>query len=224
MMVDARKVQVMLVEIWSDVICPWCAIGKARFARALDDFAHAGEVEVVFRSFELDPGAPPRRRGTMAEQLSRKYGTSVAEAQKMNDHLEEVAAVDGLVFHFDRAKPGNTLDAHRLLQYALEEGSQHDLLDALMQGYFRDGMEVSDPTWLAEAATAVGLEGDRVARILDGDAYADTVRADEERASQLGITGVPFFLIEGKYAIPGAQPIERFGMGLDRAWEKLVAA
>jgi len=214
----------MLVEIWSDVICPWCAIGKARFARAVEGFAHADEVDVVFRGFELDPGAPPLRRGTMAEQLSRKYGTSVAEAQQMNDHLEEVAAVDGLEFHFDRAKPGNTFDAHRLLQFALQRGGQHDLLGALMTGYFRDGMEVSDRARLAEVATGVGLPTDEVVRVLAGDDYADAVRADEERASQLGITGVPFFLIEGRYAIPGAQPIERFEMGLERAWDKLAAA
>lgn len=214
----------MLVEIWSDVICPWCAIGKVRFSRALEDFAHAEEVDVVFRSFELDPNAPELRRGTMAEQLARKYGMSVAEAQRTNDHLEEVATLDGLEFHFDRARPGNTFDAHRLLQFAAERGAQHDLLAALMDGYFRDGMAVSDRARLTEVATGIGLATGEVVTLLEGDAYADAVRADETRAQDLGITGVPFFLIEGKYAIPGAQPIERFGMGLDRAWDKLVAA
>jgi predicted DsbA family dithiol-disulfide isomerase len=214
----------MLVEIWSDVVCPWCAIGKARFARALDGFAHADEVEVVFRSFELDPNAPELRRGTMAEHLSRKYGMSIAEAEKTNSHLEEVAALDGLEFHFDRARPGNTFDAHRLLQFAAERGCQHELLGALMDGYFRDGMPVSDVAWLADAATGAGLSVGEVTTLLEGDAYAEAVRADEARAHDLGITGVPFFLIEGKYAIPGAQSIERFGMGLDRAWGKLIAA
>lgn len=214
----------MLVEIWSDVICPWCAIGKVRFSRALEDFAHADEVDVVFRSFELDPDAPSLRRGTMAEQLSRKYGMSLAEAQKTNDHLVEVAAVDGLEFNFDRARPGNTFDAHRLLQFAGERGAQHDLLAALMDGYFRDGMAVSDVAWLAATATGVGLSMGEVTTLLEGDTYTDAVRADEARAQELGVTGVPFFLIEGKYAIPGAQPIERFAMGLDRAWDKLVTA
>lgn len=213
----------MLVEIWSDVVCPWCAIGKTRFARALDGFAHAADVDVVYRSFELDPNAPPLRRGSMAEHLSRKYGVSVEEARKMNDHLEEVAAVDGLEFHFDRAQPGNTFDAHRLLQLALERDVQHELLGALMDGYFRDGRGVADPDWLAEVATGVGLGADEVAAVLAGDAYGDAVRDDEARAAQLNITGVPFFLIEGKFAIPGAQPIERFAMGLDRAWAKLAA-
>lgn len=214
----------MLVEIWSDLVCPWCAIGKTRFARAVEGFAHADRVEVVYRSFELDPDAPPLRRGTLAEQLARKYQMSVDEARRTNDHLEEVAAVDGLTFRFDRAKPGNTFDAHRLLQLAGERGHQHELLDAFMEGYFRDGRAVSDRDWLAEVATSIGLAGDEVAAVLDGDAFADAVRADESRAHDLGITGVPFFLIEGKFAIPGAQPVERFAMGLDRAWDKIAAA
>lgn len=214
----------MLVEIWSDVVCPWCAIGRARFAAAVDAFDHAGDVEVVYRSFELDPNAAVSRPGTMAEHLAHKYGVSVAEAQRMNDHMVEVAAVDGLEFRFDRARPGNTFDAHRLLQLALERGLQNALVDALMTGYFRDGLAVGVPDELADIAAAVGLDRAEIAEVLDGDRYAETVRADELRAHRLGITGVPFFLIEGKFAIPGAQNVERFGMGLTRAWDKITAA
>lgn len=211
----------MLVEIWSDVVCPWCAIGRARFAAAVDGFDHADEVEVVYRSFELAPNAAASRPGTMAEHLAHKYGVSVAEAERMNDHMVEVAAVDGLEFRFDRARPGNTFDAHRLLQLALERGLQHSLVDAFMIGYFRDGLAVAAPDELADVAARVGLDPAEIVEVLDGDRYADAVRADESRADELGITGVPFFLIEGKFAIPGAQNVERFGMGLDRAWDKI---
>lgn len=214
----------MLVEIWSDVVCPWCAIGRERFGRAVETFAHRDEVEIVFRSFELDPNAPASRRGTMTEHLAAKYGLSVQEAQKMNDHMVEVAAVDGLEFDFDKARPGNTFDAHRLLQLALERGCQHDLVGAFMRGYFADGMGVADHADLTAAATGVGLGADEVAAVLGGDAYGEEVRADELRAHQLGVTGVPFFLIEGRYAIPGAQSVERFSQGLDRAWGKIIAA
>lgn len=213
----------MLVEIWSDVVCPWCAIGRARFAEAVAGFSHPEAVDVVYRDFELDPTAPESRPGTMAEHLSRKYGMSVAEAQHMNDHLVEVAALDGLEFDFDRARPGNTFDAHRLLQLALERGRQHEVLDALMIGYFRDGLAVAARDELADVAVGAGLDAAEVAEVLEGDRYADAVRADERRAQSLGISGVPFFLIEGKFAIPGAQSVERFAMALDRAWERISA-
>ena len=214
----------MLVEIWSDVVCPWCAIGRARFAAALESFAHRDEVEVVLRSFELDPTAPARRAGSPAEQIAAKYGISVESARRSQDHLVEVAALDGLDFDYSRVQSGNTFDAHRLLHFARERGCEAELADALMEGFFGAGLAVGEPDELAPVATSVGLAADDVAAVLAGDAYADAVRADEARARELDITGVPFFLIEGRFAIPGAQSIERFGMGLDRAWDKLAAA
>lgn len=213
----------MLVEMWSDVVCPWCAIGRARFAQAVEDFAHRDEVEFVVRSFELDPSAPIRRSGTPAENIAAKYGMSLDEAQRANDHVAEVAALDGLEFNFDRAKTGNTFDAHRLTHLALQRGCQDEMVGALMRGYFTDGLAVGEPGELATLAKGVGLAVGEVADLLEGDAYADEVRADESRAQSLGITGVPFFLIEGRFAIPGAQPVERFGQGLERAWEKVDA-
>ncbi|MBS1848532.1 MAG: DsbA family oxidoreductase [Actinobacteria bacterium] len=214
----------MLVEIWVDVVCPWCAVGHARFRRALEDFAHAGDVEVVYRSYELDPNAPARRRGSMTDHLAAKYGLSVDEARRMNDHMVEVAALDGLTFDFDRARAGNTFDAHRLLQLALVRGCQHELLDSFLRGYFAEGMPVADHDALVERAVAVGLDAAEVASVLGGDTYGAEVRADELRAHQLGVTGVPFFLVDGRFAIPGAQPIERFVQALDRAWAKITAS
>lgn len=211
----------MLVEIWSDVVCPWCAIGRARLVAALESFTHRREVEIVYRSFELDPVAPMTRSGTMAGHLATKYDLSAEKAQRMTDHLVEVAALDGLEFRFDRARPGNTFAAHRLLQLALEKGCQHELVGAFMDGYFRDGLAVGDSAELAGVATDVGLSARDVETALESDLYANAVRADEARAQRLEITGVPFVLIEGRFAIPGAQTIERFGMALDRAWAKL---
>ena len=213
----------MLVEIWSDVVCPWCALGSRRFEVALEGFAHRDDVEVVFRSFELDPGAPRLREGSAAEHISNKYGTSIEEAKRGHDHLAELAALDGLEFNFDQIQSGNTFDAHRLLHLAFEHGLQHELQAALMQAFFAGGLAVGDPTELAAVATTVGLDTDEVSAVLDGDRYGEAVRADEERARSYEITGVPFFLMDGQYAIPGAQSVERFAMGLDRAWEKTTA-
>jgi predicted DsbA family dithiol-disulfide isomerase len=214
----------VLVEIWSDVVCPWCAIGRQRFLTALDGFAHRDEVEVVFRSFELDPGAPDHREGSAAEHVARKYGMSVDEARRSQDHLEEVAAVDGVELHFERTRSGNTFDAHRLLHLARERGLQHELKAALMHGFFAEGLAVGDPIELAAVAVSVGLDATEVAEVLEGNRYADEVRSDEERARSYEITGVPFFLIDGRFAIPGAQPVERFALGLDRAWERSTVA
>lgn len=213
----------MLVEIWSDVVCPWCAIGRQRFLTALDGFAHRDDVEVVFRSFELDPGAPPVRTGSAPEHIARKYGMSVDDAKRSQDHLEEVAALDGVEIHFDHTRAGNTFDAHRLLHLASTHGLQMELKAALMHAFFAEGLAVGDPDELTNVAVSVGLDADEVAAVLAGDRYALEVRADEERARSYEITGVPFFLIDGRFAIPGAQPVERFALGLERAWEKITA-
>lgn len=214
----------MLVEIWSDIVCPWCAVGRARFTTALSSFEHRDEVEIRLRSFELDPSAPALRTGSMAEHLSKKYGMSVEEAQRSNDHLEEVAALDGVEIHFGKMQAGNTFDAHRLLHLAHDHGCQLELNEALLHAVFRDGRPIGDVTVLAEIAASVGLDMAEVSDVLASDRYAHAVRDDEMRANELSITGVPFFLIEGRYGIPGAQSVERFALALDTAWEKVTEA
>lgn len=214
----------MLVEIWSDIVCPWCAVGRARFVKALSTFEHRDEVEIRLRSFELDPNAPALRTGSMAEHLSKKYGMSVEEAQRSNDHLEEVAALDGVEIHFGKMQAGNTFDAHRLLHLAHDHGCQLELNEEFLHAVFRDGRAIGDVTVLAEIAASVGLDMSEVSDVLASDRYADAVRDDEMRASELDITGVPFFLIEGRYGIPGAQSVERFALALDKAWEKVTEA
>jgi predicted DsbA family dithiol-disulfide isomerase len=207
------------VEIWSDVVCPWCYIGKRRFERALEAFPH--EVEVVFRSFELDPAAPVRSGETVTASLARKYGGAERVAA-MQEHVRRQAADEGLVFRLDETPHANTVDAHRLLHLALDEYGlevQARVKEALMSAYFEDARDVSDPAVLREVATAVGLESGRIEAVLTGDEYADDVRADVAAAAAYGANGVPFFVFEGRYAVSGAQPAEVFGRALEQVWE-----
>ena len=211
----------MKVDIWSDVVCPWCAIGRARFAAALADFPHRDEVQVRWHSFELNPQAPREYPEPLANHLAAKYGVSVDEAHNMHRKMTEVAAVDGLDFHFERARSGNTFDAHRLLHHALETGGpqlQDRLKDRLFHAYLTDGEPIGDPDTLVRVAGETGLDPDEARAVLESDRYADAVRADELQASRYGITGVPFFVIDEKYGVSGAQPATDLRQVLDTAW------
>ena len=194
----------LTVEIWSDVVCPWCYIGKRRFEAALQEVDHP--VEVVWRSFELDPGASRVPEGGLAEELARKYGMGVLEAQGMMDEMTRAAAAEGLNFDFARARRGNTLDAHRLLHMAEEAGLQGEMKERLLRAYFTEGRAIAERGELAALGAEVGLEAAEVEEMLAGDAYVEAVRADQERARSLGIRGVPFFVIEGRLGLSGAQP------------------
>ena len=210
----------MKVEIWSDVVCPWCYVGKRRFESALAQFAHRDSVELVWRSFELDSSAAPStdQQGTYAERLATKYGTSVVEAQARLDSMTATAAQEGLEFRFDLARPGNTFDAHRLLHLALEHGLQDPLKERLDRATFSEGLPVSDRDALRALAVEVGLPADEVDAVLSSDRYADAVRADEAQARAYGISGVPFFVVDGRYGISGAQPAEVVLQALEQAW------
>ena len=209
----------MNVEIWSDVVCPWCYIGKRRFEQALDSFGHPGEVTVSYRSFELDPNAPAKRTGTHAEHLAGKYGMTVAQAEQANQQMTERAAADGLEFRFDIIRGGNTFDAHRLLHLAKDHGLQPEMKERLMRATFTEGLPIADRSTLVRLATEVGLPTAEVQAALDGDAYADAVRADEQQAARYGINGVPFFVADAKYAVNGAQPPEVLLQFLQRAYD-----
>ena len=198
----------MNVEIWSDIVCPWCYIGKRRFERAVACFGHPGEVTVTYRSFELDPSAPARRTGTHAEHLARKYGMTVAQAEQASQQMTQRAAAEGLEFRFDLIRGGSTFDAHRLLHLAKDHGLQPETKERLLRATFTEGLAIADKPTLARLATEVGLPAAQVQAVLDGDAYADPVRADEQQAARYGISGVPFFVADGKYAVSGAQPPE----------------
>jgi predicted DsbA family dithiol-disulfide isomerase len=211
----------LTVEIWSDVVCPWCYVGKRRFERALAAFEHRDEVEVVWRSFELDPHAPRERDGSSAEHLARKYGMTVEQAEQTNAQMTALAAGEGLEYHLDRTRGGNSFDAHRLVHLAAEHGLQDAMQERLMRAYFTEGQAIGDPDTLARLATELGLDP---APLAEPDAYADAVRVDEALAARIGIHGVPYFVLGRRYGVSGAQPSELLLQALEKAWDARVAA
>jgi predicted DsbA family dithiol-disulfide isomerase len=208
------------VDVWSDIACPWCYVGKRRLEAAIARFSHGGAVEVHWRAFELDPAAPRARSEDVsyAERLAKKYGTGVEAAATRLQHMTDLAAADGLAFHFDRIRPGNTFDAHRVLHLAANRGVQDAVKERFLRAYFTEGEPIGDASALVRLAAQAGLDGDDVRAVLAGDAYAREVRADEAEAHALGISGVPFFAIDGRYGVSGAQSAEVLAEVLERAW------
>jgi predicted DsbA family dithiol-disulfide isomerase len=214
----------MLVEIWSDVVCPWCYVGKRNLEAALGEFDHADRVTVAWRSYELDPTTPARVELSMDEVLERKYGMTAEQASVANRQMTDLAAKVGLEYHLDRVQIGNTFDAHRLIHLAAHEGKAGELKERLLGAYFTEGRAISDPVTLAELAGEVGLDPVRVADLLGGDEFGTEVRADEARALELGSTGVPFFVFDERLLVPGAQPPDVLLRLLNRAWDTSLEA
>ncbi|HEY4025180.1 MAG TPA: DsbA family oxidoreductase [Candidatus Dormibacteraeota bacterium] len=208
----------MKVEIWSDVVCPWCYIGKRRFEHALERFEHRDEVEVVWRSFELDPQAPRERGTDPASHLAEKYGIGRDEAVAMQARVTGVAAEEGLTYRLDAARSGNTFDAHRLLQLARERGVQGAVEERLFAAYFTEGESIGDVETLVRLAASAGLDAAEARELLRGDGHAEGVRADEREAAELGARGVPFFVIDRRYGVSGAQAADVLLQALERAW------
>lgn len=210
----------MRVDVWSDVVCPWCFVGLANLDVALEGFPHADEVEVVLHAFQLDP----RARTTTPEEnvagIARKYGSSVGAVQARQAHIVSLGAERGIDFRFDRQWGGNTFDAHRLLHLALERGVQRDLKARLGRATFTDGEPIGEHDTLRKAAADVGLDPQEVDDVLAGDAHADAVEADIAAAHQMDVTGVPFFLVDERLALSGAQPPELLAKVLQRAWDE----
>jgi len=212
----------VLVEIWSDIVCPWCYIGKRRFETALARFEHAAAVQVRWKSFELDPRAPVSRPGTMAEHLARKYGMSVEGAAARLASMNDLAANEGLHYDLAKTKGGNTFSAHRLIHLGYEKDPAMGaaLKEALLHAYFEELLPVGEQEVLLHVGAQEGLDPNEVAETLASDRFADEVRKDEAEAHELGCTGVPFFVIDRKFAVPGAQDPETFLITLRRAWER----
>jgi predicted DsbA family dithiol-disulfide isomerase len=210
----------MRVDIWSDVVCPWCYVGKRRFEAALAGFPHRDGVEVHWRSFELDPRAPRLRDGNHIEHLATKYRVSRDQAEAMDAQITEAAGGVGIDLRLDLARSGNTFDAHRLLHLAADHNRADQVKERLLKAYFTDGEPIGDPTTLARLAVEAGLPAAEVDDVLAGDRYADAVRADEAAARAYGATAVPFFVIDETYGIAGAQPPEVFANVLERAWSE----
>jgi predicted DsbA family dithiol-disulfide isomerase len=211
----------MRVDIWSDVVCPWCYVGKRRFEAALARFPHRADVDVHWRSFELDPRAPRRRRdGDRLGHLAAKYGIDREQAEAMDDRITEAGREAGLDLRLAQTQGGNTFDAHRLLHLADSHGRSGDLKERLLRAHFTEGEAIGDPAVLAGLAVDAGLPAAEVDDVLAGDRYADAVRADERHAGALGATAVPFFVIDETYGVAGAQPPEVFLDVLERAWSE----
>ena len=210
----------MRVEIWSDIACPWCYVGKRRFEAALASYEHRDEVQVTWRSFELDPSAPFSSGVDNAARLAAKYGVSREEAEGMLERMTRVADDEGLSFRLDIARSGRTYDAHRLIHLAAEHGLQDQLKEALLSAYQEKGQHIADPDVLTSVAVEVGLDPDEVRDVLSTNRYGDDVRADENEAHEIGVQGVPFFVFDRRYAVSGAQPSDVLLDVLQRAWDE----
>jgi predicted DsbA family dithiol-disulfide isomerase len=209
----------MKVEIWSDVACPWCYIGKRRFEKALDGFDHAGDVDVVWRSFQLNPYHPKGVRETHGDSLAAKMGVSMEQVREMNARVTALAAEEGLDYHFERYVVVNTLDAHRLSHLAKASGLGPAMHERLFRAQLVDGDVLDDPDTLVRLGVEVGLTAASVQSMLESDAYSSDVAADIAEARALGANGVPFFVIDRRFGISGAQPSELFLGALERARE-----
>jgi predicted DsbA family dithiol-disulfide isomerase len=214
----------MQVDVWSDFACPWCALGLRRLHVAQQQLAFGDDISVVHHSFELDPDAPARRAQTMNEMLATKYGMSPEQVHAGHDRLGTLGREVGLAFNFDRIQLGNTFDAHRLARATRGTAVEGAVVAGLFAAYFGDGELLSDHEALRRVATKAGMDPDVVRSTLASDAYANDVRADEALARDLGITGVPHFVINGKWVIPGAQDVDTMVLALKRAWELTEAA
>jgi len=208
------------VEIWSDVACPWCYIGRRRFAAALADFPHRDHVQVRWRSYQLSPEAEVGSPETEAELLARTKGLPLDAVQEMFAHVTEVAASVGLAYRFDTVRPANTFDAHRLVHLARRRDPEvaDRVVEALMSAHFERGLAVDDREVLAAIGAGAGLDADEVRRALAGDDAADDVAADLEEGRTVRVSGVPFFVLDRRFGVSGAQPTELFAEALERAW------
>lgn len=209
----------MKVEIWSDIACPWCYIGRRRFETALANFPHRDQVEIVWRSFQLDPTAPKDQPERTQDMLKKRYNLPDAKVKEMQDNVTHLAELEGLEYHLDKTYSINSMDAHRVLHLAKEKGVQGEMKERIQRAYFTEGLLLSDADVLVKLAEEVGLDGAEVRAMLATNEHVSDVQDDIRRAQMIGVQGVPFFLVDERYAVSGAQPAELFGEALDRAWK-----
>ncbi|HEY0177464.1 MAG TPA: DsbA family oxidoreductase [Pedobacter sp.] len=212
----------MKVDIWSDVRCPFCYIGKRKFEAALEKFAHKDEVEIEWHSFELDPDAKTDPNINVYDYLAEKKGQTREWAVQMHEHVSHSAAEAGLQFNFDKVVMANSFHAHRLIQLAKSYGLDNEVEELLFSAYFIDGKNIDDKAVLKEIGLAAGIEEIVVSQMLANYDFSNEVRADEQIAQQIGISGVPFFIFNQKLAVSGAQAPETFLGAMEQAWAALV--
>ncbi|MET3981303.1 putative DsbA family dithiol-disulfide isomerase [Mucilaginibacter sp. UYP25] len=208
----------MKIEIWSDVMCPFCYIGKRRFENALQQFAHKDEVEVEWKSFQLNPDMVTDPSVNISQYLADAKGWTLEYAQQMNNHVTEMAAEVGLTYNMDNAVVANSFNAHRFAHLAKKHNLGDAAEEALFKAYFTDGKNMDDVDTLAELGVSIGLAADDVKQTLATDAYADVVKHDIAEAQYLGIQGVPFFVMNNKYGVSGAQAVPVFTQTLEKAF------
>lgn len=210
----------MKVEIWSDVMCPFCYIGKRRFEQARTEFEHSNEIEIDWKSFQLNPEMKTQPDKNVTEHLAEIKGWSIEQADQMNRHVSEMAADAGLKFNFDNAVVANSFQAHRLVHLAKEHKKDNEMEEALFKAYFTDGKNIDDPEVLLELGSKIGLNKADLKETLKSDKFTNAVKQDMMAARNLGIQGVPFFLFNRKYAISGARETEVFTQALQKTWEE----
>lgn len=208
------------VDVWSDVVCPWCYLGKRRFESALAGFPHREVVRTRWRSFELDPATPARSDVLVPDMLKAKMGLTDAQVEQSLGHITALAAAEGLSYRLTRARPVNTFDLHRLAHLADEHDAGDAVRENLMRAYTSEAADLSDRDVLTGLATAAGVPAAETGELLSGTGFADEVREDEALAQRMGIRGVPAFVFAGRYLVSGAQPVEVFASALTRAWDE----
>ncbi|MES2763669.1 MAG: DsbA family oxidoreductase [Bacteroidota bacterium] len=210
----------MNVEIWSDVMCPFCYIGKRKFEKALEQFPHKNKINIIWKSFQLDPNSVTDPDLNTIDHLAKRKGWSKEQAAETTAHVSDIAKKVGLDFHFEKAVVANSFDAHRLSHLAKKYAKQNDLEEQLFKAYFTDGKNTADHKTLTEIGIAVGLAEPEITAVLNSDQYAAEVHADIEQAQQIGVQGVPFFVLDRKYAVSGAQESDTFLGALTKAYEE----
>ena len=210
----------MKVEIWSDVMCPFCYIGKRKFEKALNEFPDKNNIEVIWKSFQLDPTTVTDPSLNTVDHLAAKKGWSKEQANETISYVSNIAKQVGLDFHFDKAVVANSFDAHRLSHLAKKYGKQNELEEKLFSAYFTEGKNTADHNTLSQIASEIGLDATEVNSLLKSDQYADKVEEDIYQAQQVGVRGVPFFVLDHKYAVSGAQESATFLQALTRAFDE----
>lgn len=210
----------MKIEIWSDVVCPFCYIGKRRFEQALAQFPHADQVDIIWKSFQLNPSQISDANKSAVQSLAESKGISLAEAQRLTDYVTEMARSVGLTYDFDKTVVANTFKAHQFTHFAKVHGKQLEAEEVLFSAYFIEGLNIDDVDVLAQLASKIGLKGEELVSAIENGTYSDAVAQDLYEARQVGVQGVPFFLIDGKYVVSGAQESSTFLKTLDKAFKE----
>lgn len=210
----------MKIEVWSDVVCPFCYIGKRKLEAALGQFAHSEDIELEWKSSQLSPNTITDPTTNIDSYLAKHKGIALEEAKRLNSHVTGMAKQVGLEYNFDKAVVANTFNAHQMLHFAKEEGKQNEAKEKVMHAYFTDGKNIDDPATLVELGEIIGLDPTELKKALENNTYSNAVKNDIQEAQQLGVRGVPFFVFDRKYAISGAQDASVFTQTLEKSFSE----